>query len=212
MKRTKSLMPVTAVLLLVATVGCTHHQTVMVPPRLDLARHELIGVIEFDSSSKGGLAPLATRRFTELARRDQGMVRMVELGSPSQALASVGASAFSGETFKALGQKHGVRTILIGELTVSDVRPDLKISTSWRSGSLSANVDATLAVQLIETSTGASLWNRSARATRSVGHVSVLGGKNVAFDADDPERAYGDLINALADQVTRDFRVSWERR
>lgn len=202
------------VLLAVVSVvvpGCAHHETVMVPPRIDLAQHEMIGVIEFDSSSDGELGTLATRRFTESARRDQGMVRIVGFGSTDEALATVDRTELDPEAFRTLGRERGVRTILVGELTISNIRPDLQIGPSLRSGSLSAEVDATLAVQLIEVETGASIWSRSASATQSVGHVSVFGGKQFAFDASDPERAYGGLVDTLVAQVTRDFQARWER-
>jgi hypothetical protein len=140
------------------------------------------------------------------------VVRIVDLGTQAAALRSVGRDRMDPETIRALGEKHGVRTIFTGELTVSNVRPNVQILTSLRSGHVSAQVDATLAVQLIETATGASLWNTSADGTREVGQVSVFSGRKFAFDSDDPDRDYGDLVNALASEATRDFRVTWERR
>jgi hypothetical protein len=203
------------VLLAAAAFGCAggrSYQTVRIPPRVDLSQHELIGMVEFDSSAKGELGPLATQRFTESARRDQVLVRMVGMGAKDEVLRSVGRDRWDAETIKALGREHDVQTILVGELQVSDVKPNVSIGTALRSGSLSAKVNATLNVELIETSTGASLWSRTARATTSVGHISVLGGKDVVFDADDPENAYGSLVDALVAQVTQDFHVSWQRR
>jgi hypothetical protein len=41
-----------------------------------------------------------------------------------------------------------------------------------------------------------------------VGQVRLIGGRPV-FDADDPERAYGELVHALAELVTADFKVLW---
>lgn len=200
-------------LLAIATAGCSgsHTQLYRVPPRIDLARHEMIGVIEFNSQSEGELDSMATRRFLESAREDQGLVRVLELGTESEALRSVGRDHFDAKAFQELGRKHGLASVIVGELTFSDVRPSVRIAPDLRSGGLSANVDATLAVRLIETATGASLWNRSARVTQSVGHVSVLGGGRVVFDADDPERAYGGLVDTLVAEVTRDFHAGWER-
>ena len=201
-----------AALMTAVVLSCATSQSIMVPPRIDLKQHEMIGVIQFGSSSKGELGPLATRRFTEEARRDQGLARMVGVGTEVEAVRSVGGNGLGSETFKALGRAHGVRTILTGELTVSRIRPDLKLARGLRSGSLSAQVEATLAVQLIEASTGASIWSTSASATTTVGHVSVFKGGDFVFDADDPEKAYGPLVNILVGQVTQDFRVRWERR
>jgi hypothetical protein len=201
-----------AALITAVMLGCATSQSVMVPPRIDLKQHEMIGVIEFDASSKGELGPLATRRFTEEARRDQGLVRMVGVGSETEAIRSVGGTSLGVETFKALGRAHDVQTILTGELTVSRVRPDLKLAPGLRSGRLSAQVEATLAVQLIEASTGASLWSSSATATSTLGQISVFKGGDFVFDADDPEKAYAPLVDALVSHVTQDFRVRWERR
>ncbi len=78
--------------------------------------------------------------------------------------------------------------------------------------SVAADVDATLTVGMFETASGASIWNRSASVTRRVGHVSMLGNRDVVFDADEPERAYGELVDALVALVTEEFRATWQRR
>jgi hypothetical protein len=203
-----------SLLLLGAVVsGCGVPQAppVMVPPQIDLRPRETIGVIRFSSTSKGELGPLATRRFTEAARRDQGLVRIVDLGSRDEALSSIGRDRLDADALVALGRKNGVKTIVTGELAVSKVRPDVRVDALLRSGSVTAQVDATLEVQMFESETGAALWNRSARATHSVGHVGIWGGNEFAFDARNPEEAYGGLVDELVAQVSRPFQVSWVR-
>jgi hypothetical protein len=203
------------VILVVMMAGCSAKRqttSIMVPPRVDLTQHEMLGIIEFSSSVKGELGPLTTKRFTEMARRDQGMVRVLGLPSTGKVLHTIGIGSMGPEAIRALGREHGVRTVVLGELTVSDVKPDLQIGAGLRSGTLSGRVDATLAVEMLETETGASIWNTSARATHTVGHISVFRGGDFIFDAEDPEAAYGPLVDSLVTQVTRDFRVSWERR
>ncbi|MGH9868560.1 MAG: hypothetical protein ACREAA_10410 [Candidatus Polarisedimenticolia bacterium] len=207
-----------AVVLLGAAAGCSHRppaqhvQTIRIEPRVDLTAHELIGVVDFGSPSNGELGPLTTAKFVEWARQDQGLVRIVELGSKKDALRSVGRDRWDAETFRALGRQHGLRTIVVGDLTVSDVRPDIRVFASLKGGDVTATVDATLDVRLYEAATGASLWSSSGRATQSVGQVSVLSGHGFAFDAGDPEAAYGDLVESLVEQTTRDLRATWERR
>lgn len=205
---------IVALVVLLLASGCAgrQYETIRVPPRIDLKSRELIGVIQFDTATKGELGPLVTARFTELARRDQGIVRIVTLASSEEALRSVGRESWDAETFRAVGHKHGVETLVLGELTVSDVQPNLSISSTLRSGSLSAKVNATLAVEMVETATGASIWNSSARATGTVGQISVFDGDQVVFDAEDPERAYGGLVDVLVAEVTRDFQATWTRR
>lgn len=205
-------------LVLLVVCSCGHREPVvssrpvMIPPRIDLRPHELIGVLEFTSDSGGELGPLATRRFIEWARRDQGLVRMVELGSRKRALRELGRDRWDPAAYTELGSRRGLRTILAGQLIVSDVKPQVRLLPAMASGHVTARVQATLEVRLIEAATGASLWSASAVGIRDVGHVSMSGGGRFAFDADDPERAYGDLVDNLVEQTTRDFRVTWERR
>lgn len=200
-----------AIALLVALAsGCG--PKVMVPPVIDLKEHEVIGIIQFTSSNEGELGPLATRKFIEAARSDQGIVRIVELGSEAGVLGATGHDRLNQSAFKALGEKYGVSTVITGEVVVSDVRPDLTVTPGGGYVGLAAEVDASLAAQMIETETGASIWSNSAEATRRVGNISVFGKKDVAFDAEDPEKAYGKLIDDLVEKTTRDFQVTWERK
>jgi len=211
----KALMAVVA---LATMLGCAGSQKapavqpVWVAPRIDLKQHEMIGIVEFSSTSRGQLGPLATRRFTESARRDQGLVRIVEVRPGTEVARSGAPNRWTPEMYRALGRENGVETIVTGQLKVSSIRPSIQVSALLRSGHVSAQVDATLEVQMIETATGASIWNGSGSATRTLGNVGVFGGKEFAFDADDPERAYGDLVGALVEQVTRDFHATWDRR
>jgi hypothetical protein len=202
-----------AVLPLMLLLGCASSppvRRVWVGPRVDLKPYEMIGMMEFTSTSKGKLAALTTRRFAEAARRDQDMLRMVDVGPKQAALASVGMDRWNPESCRAVARKHGVRTLFHGTLTLSGVRPNVQISALFRSGQVSAQVNATLEVEMIEGETGASIWSRSASATRTVGQVSVFGGKDFVFDADDPERAYGDLVNFLVNSVAADLQGSWQ--
>jgi hypothetical protein len=182
-------------------------QPVQLPPRIDLAQLETLGIVEFESSAEGELGSLATERFTDWSRRDQGLVRIVDLGERRRLS---GTGGWNLETLQALDRDRGVKTLVTGELTVSEVRPDFSISSSLRSGTVSGTVEVTLDVRMIETATGASIWNRSARTTRTVGQLRVIDGRHFAFDADDPQRAYGELVDSLVEVVTRDFRVSWQ--
>jgi glucosamine 6-phosphate synthetase-like amidotransferase/phosphosugar isomerase protein len=199
-----------AALPIVAVLACGGTK-VMVPPRIDLQQHEVLAIIEFTSSNEGKLGELATTRFMEEVRIDQGLVRIVELGSEEEALRQVGSDRLDRAAYLALGQEHNVATIFTGELEISDIRPAVSISGDLRNFGAAADVDATLTVQMIETASGASLWSRSASVTQRVGQVSLIGGRPV-FDADDPEHAYGELVHVLVDLVTADFKVSWVKQ
>jgi hypothetical protein len=206
--------PAIAALLMVVVSGCGHSHSVMVPPRIDLKQHEVVGVIDFDcsaESNEGELAQLVTGRFIDAARRDQGLVRFVRLGPETEVLRDLGLSRLDPEACKALGEKHGVRTLVRGSLAISDVRPNISIMQSLTRVGVSADVQATLTVEMIETASGASVWSQSAGATQRVGALSISTAKDVSLHAADPEKAYGSLADNLVWAVTHDFRVTWQR-
>jgi hypothetical protein len=206
----KTLGAIVAVALSATVSGCGSR--VLVPPRIDLKEHEVIGVIDFDCPSEGELGYFATGRFVEAARRDQGIVRIVRLGSPAEALDSVGHARLDQAAFQALGEKHGVRTIIMGELIVSDVRPSVRVMQSLTRVGISADVHASLTVQMVETAGGASIWSRSADCTQEIAVASFSTNKQVVLGAGDPEKAYGRLIDSLVYAVTPEFRATWVRQ
>jgi hypothetical protein len=204
--------PAAIAIVSLAACGCRSRPMVMVPPRIDLAAHEVIGVIDFPCVTEGALGPLATSRFVEAARQDQGMVRFTRLGTEEEVLDAIGQTRLDPAAFRAIGEKYGVRTIVTGDLELSEVRPNVSVFHSLTSIGVSANVHATLAVQIFEAASGASVWSRSASATRRIGGVSFSANKNVSLDMDDPDNAYAGLVNTLVYAVTPDFRVTWERQ
>jgi hypothetical protein len=56
---------------------------------------------------------------------------------------------------------------------------------------VSAEVDATLAVQMVETDPGALLWSCSARNVQRIGGKQIFGDKSFTFNTPDPDGAYG---------------------
>jgi hypothetical protein len=205
------------VVVLAMVAGCAGSarqpaQTIMAPPRVDLAPQQMIGVLQFDSKAKGKLGALATRRFVESARRDQGMLRVMELGRGWKALRTMGQKDWSPAAYKAIGAQNGLKSIFVGEISVSSVRPTLSLASALRSGTVTAEVDATLSVRLVEVETGATLWSASAGTSKSLGQISAFGGGEFGFEAENADEAYGLLVDALVDQVTADFHATSVRR
>lgn len=205
MKRKAGLI-MTAVLLAMAA-GCGKG-----PPLIDLREHEAIGVIEFRTTEEGELGTYITRKFIDAIRKDQGTVSITELGSEADVLKSIGSSTLDRDAFIALGKKHNVRTIFTGELEIADVMPDVSISLDLDRFKLEPEVEARLRAQMINTRTGATLWSGSGSAAEKIGAISLSGGRDFSFDADNPNRTFEKLLNNLIKEVTEDFRGKWEVR
>jgi hypothetical protein len=185
---------------------------VMVPPRIDLTQHEVVGIIEFTFSNEGDLGPLVTKKFMDAIRKDQSLIRIVELGAEEEVLKAIGHDKIDQEAYKKIREKYDVNTVFIGELVVSDVRPDISLAPIFGAMEFSGEVDATLSVRMIEAVGGASIWSNSSKSTKNLGHISVFRGKFFSFSAKNPETAYGELLDDLVDRVSRDFQCTWVRK
>jgi len=192
-------------------IGCAKRALVQVPPRVDLHALGTIGIVEFASGAKGNLPAFATQRFVEALQESQPGVRVLELGRVSELTSAPGNGPVDHDAIQAIGEKYGVDALIVGDLLVENVRPNIDVYNMLTSMSVSADVDAALTARLLETGRGATVWTRATRATRTVAHVGV-GGGSVRFDARDPENAYGELVDALVNDITDDFRVSYVRQ
>jgi hypothetical protein len=173
---------------------------VLVAPRLDLSPRAPVGLVLFTiENAQGSLHELATQRFAEFVLDGQPGIELLELGSQPERVDAVAA--------RRLGQEHGVRAVFVGHIVVSDVRPRVSLS-----GGLHAAAEANVAmtVRLLSTESGATVWTQSATTRETVAALGVSGGR-VVFGADDPEKAYGELVDRLVFRLTGDFRPTWQR-
>jgi hypothetical protein len=208
MRRTSAAVFALATLL---SQGCAHRATVEVPPRVDLREFETIGIIEFESTSKGNLAKFATQRFIESLQEAQPGVRVLELGRASELEGIDHKDPVDYRAVKKIGEKYHVDAVVFGDLVVSEVRPRIDVLHAITTMNVAADVDAGLTARVLEAEHGATVWTRSTSATRTVAEVG-MSGKQVSFDAEHPEQAYSDLVNALVGEITYDFRPSYVRQ
>jgi len=195
----------------VFALGCSKRAMVEVPPRVNLMSFDVIGIVQFESDAEGKLPAFATQRFVETIQAAQPGVRVLELGSSEEVLETIGHDQLDFYAIKAMKEHFGVDAAIIGELVVDDVRPNIDLQSMISSMSVSAEVDASLTTRMYETAIGSTIWTRSTQRTSTVAHVG-MGGGSIDFDAQDPERAYGALADALVQDVTRDFRATYARR
>jgi hypothetical protein len=192
---------VLALMLVTATTACRSRPQVLVPPRIDLAPHTRIGLVTFAAQNAQGTLPaFATQRFAEQLLRAQPGIEILELGELE---GPVDASVV-----RRLGEQHDVRTVIVGTLVISDIKPRVQVF-----GGLGASAEATvsLATRLLSTESGGTLWTQSSRVRETLAAVSLVNGQAV-FGAQDPQEAYGEIVDGLVWTLTRDFRATWQRQ
>lgn len=199
--RRRHLLAVLSILALAACGGGNRTtNATRIDPSVSLAQHARIGLVTFTAeNAQGGLVRLATQRFAEQLLQAQPGVEILELGTVTGPVDAAVA--------RRLGEQHGVRTLAVGHLTVSDIKPRVRLL-----GGLSASTEVTIALQtkLMSAESGATVWARSSTLRETMQQVSIVAGAAV-FDAQDAKEAYGEIVNELIWNVTTDFRPTWVR-
>lgn len=193
------------ILIIPVIFSCTK---VIVPPAVDLKQHQTIGIIKFKCSEPGNLDAFVTQRLIQEITKDQKSIEIIELGKESDVLNAIQQSVMSPDAYKIIGSKYNVKTIILGEIEISDIKLDISIAPGFSYVGARGIVEASLIVKMIETTNGVTVWTGSARDKREVGSISIIGGKFM-FDAQDPERSYGSLAEALVKKATKDFKKTW---
>jgi hypothetical protein len=193
--------------LLALALGCAsrpERPAEYVPPRLDLARYQTLGVVEFASVGKAPLGSAATEEF----------VTAVHAAQPGTPVLALGAArgALTPEAVRALAKREGVDALFVGEIAESKSKPRVSIEPTFASGAVSSERKAKLSVRLLDGATGAAVW--SAMSERTIPVVAANGAfgelPNVRTTPADEARAI--LVHDLVDDVTFDFRPRWVRR
>jgi len=199
-----------AVLATLAVASCSAKYTI-VPPAIDLAGLGTIGLVTFKAADvKGDLDAAATQAFLEEITAAQ-RVPVVELGPAEAVLAEIGRPAFDREAVLALGQKHGLEAVFIGEIAVTKVKPQIDLAAPLSKTLFArAAMDMSVKVRLVSTANGATLWTNSAVRQGTVGSVGMDNGVPV-FAVRDKNAAMNDLLRQIMFQMTWDFRPTRQR-
>jgi hypothetical protein len=181
-----------------------------VPARLDLVPYGRVALVTFVADQPNdGMSSLATQRFAEALLSSQSGVELLELSTVDSALRTLPVNADAATIAQALGKQKGVPAVFVGALKVSNVKPKGHLSTSGFN--MRAGVSAELTVRLLSTSTGGTVWRSSALANGTVGRIDISD-RLPSIAVRDKEEAYGELVQQLIAEVTRDLRPTWIKK
>lgn len=190
-------------------LGCAAKR-VLVPPQLDLHPYGRLAIVTFTvENAKGSLHQLATERFAEAVLRAQPGIEVLELGAQDTLVRRVGEQELGVAAAQELGEQRGVAAVFAGHLKITNPQ-----AAGGLGGLLTPHLEATvrvdLAVRLLSTQSGGTVWRSSAWATRKVGQVRIVDGE-LDFMARDPQQAYGPMVDELIALVTQDMWSTWQR-
>ncbi len=197
-------LPVYAALCAVLVLSACAAHYVQVAPRMDLGPYGRIALVTFRTGdADSSIATLATRRFAEAVLDGQGGIEVLELNGADTALRAMLTRGDAAAVAQALGRDKEIPAVFLGTLTVTDAKPSGHISTTGLN--VRTTVSAELSVQLLSTSTGGTMWRSSARADGTVGRASLIG-RRPSISMRSEDEAYGQVVDQLVANVTRDFR------
>ena len=185
---------------------------VLIPPEIDLIPFERVGLISFSlENASGRIDEIATQRFLQEITFHQRGAQIIELGTMDDVLARIDKSAIDQEAASAIGEEFDVTAFFYGKVSVSDVKPQIGISTLIKSMRVQAVFNMSATARFVSTETGATLWTDSVQRKDSLAYLSMEQGQIPYFDVRDQETAYTELIESLIHALTRDFRPTKKR-
>jgi hypothetical protein len=187
--------------------GCSHTEKVLMPPAVDLRTYKAIGVIDFSTNGGGDLRQYVTQNFIQTVQSAQPGVRFLELGDKAHVLTRVGRKQLDPEAIRLIGRTYNVEALIFGQFNLSDLKPKVRLSSTWQSMHAGAYVEAYLMAKLWETASSITLWTNSTVTKESVAKLTVDANGNFGFGASDPEDAYGNLVPHLVYTNTSDLRA-----
>jgi hypothetical protein len=196
---------------LVAVAACGRARYEVIPPAVDLAALDSVGLIVFKAEgAKGDLDAVATQYFLQEVMAAQ-RVPVVELGPLEGVLAGVGRPNLDREAALAIGQRSEIGAFFAGEIKVTKVKPRIDLAAPL-SKSLFARAafDISVTARLVSTANGATLWTESATRQGTVGSVGMDNGVPV-FAVRDQSAAMSEVLRQIVFQMTWDFRPTRRR-
>ncbi|MCS7259104.1 MAG: hypothetical protein NZ601_07090 [candidate division WOR-3 bacterium] len=192
-------------------VFCLSCYRIVLPPKLDLRGYETIGIVRFKCPDALNLEPLITQRFIAEITKDQQNLEILELGKEEELLKELKIETMGIEAYKAAATKYNVSSIFLGEVTISDIKPNVTIIPGLSYIGAQGDLEAIIVAKLIDAKTGKIIWTNSAKTRKVVGHIGFIEGKFV-LDAKDPQSTYGPMVEELVKKLTRDFQKTYKYR
>jgi hypothetical protein len=196
---------------MLALSACGAHYA-QVPARLSLRPYGRVALVTFSAEEVNQeLSAAATQRFAEELLANQSGIELLELTSADTALRALAVAGDASALAQALGREKNVPAVFLGQLKMSGVKPRGLVTTAGGLN-MKASVAGELTVRLVSTSTGGTVWRSSSAANGTVGNVAVSGSNLPAVAIRDPNEAYGEIVDQLVRDVTRDLRPTWVKQ
>jgi hypothetical protein len=197
-------------LILLAFVGCM--PVAIFPPAVDLVPMHQLGLVTFSvDGAEGQLDTIVTRQFLREVMYAQQGIEVVEMGTAYDVLSKIDENDFNQDAARKIGEQYGVTAFFVGEVMVSEIKPEIDLSTL--AGILQARASFTMdmSARLVVVDNGATIWTDSVVSKENVAYLSFHQGQIPYFGLQDQDKAYRRIIDRLVFKLTWDFRPTKRR-
>ena len=116
--------------------GCSHTEQILIPSQMDLMPHGIIGVIEFSSNREAELKQYGDPELSlGHPKRPTGSA-LLGTGNQDLVLSKVSCERLDYESITLIGRHYHGDAILFGDLDLSEPKPKVSLSSTWKHPSL----------------------------------------------------------------------------
>jgi hypothetical protein len=169
---------------------------------MDLGPLGRVGVIDF-AAGHGPTGAATARLFLDAVRALQPEATLVELGPRDEVLASVHGTSLAPETIGAIGRRHRVDALLVGELESAPADPR-EVERRLRQSDEVA-VEASLRLRIHETHHGLPIWSAQVSGQRPLTRVRVNAWGSKRLEVGHLDEVRLALARELAVEASADF-------
>jgi hypothetical protein len=201
-----------AIVLCAGLAACGGSHVVLVPPAVDLAAYEPIGLVTFTvENARGDLDEYATQLFLQQITRSQ-QTPVLEMGKLDAVLAKIHAKSLDPETDKAIRETYGVKSFFLGSIKISKTKPSVDLTAALNQRlRIRTSTDITATARLVSAETGATLWTNSTTLNGTLGLLGAGAGETPYVSVRDQDQATRDFLRELLYELTWDFRPTRRR-
>jgi len=182
------------------------------PPPIDLSAFGTIGLLELSAPLGSDLGRRAASELMAGIHAAQPGTPILEIHDHGPYAPPLAPAVLDPDALRAIGKRHHVDTLLVGEIASQTVRPGFRVGDDASSISASADLDGTMTLRMYDTRSGATLWTTAVSACAPLARVALADGDLSGLGMSDPRGAEQHLLQDLVARSTRDFWPYWVRQ
>jgi len=196
---------ITILLFCIFLINCSARMTS--PPKTDLSQLKKIGIVTFSvKNAKGVLDDMATDFLRRQLREYYRNSELIILPDLLKIFSDAVERGNINETVKKISSEHGLDALFIGEISVSDFIPDMKVQSLMQRSRIRMKFRMNAVLKLYSGNSGSDIWNGSSSNVGYASYDHFARNINPVFYVSDNDESYVRFVRKLIYFLTEDLR------